>query len=265
MVDLALGCALYFDTDLSADPTALFALWERLAPASSSQMTQWTTSERSQQVEKPAALDIDTLRHRITAGETASAAIETAPKTPDRECVLVLAQTTPAARLREGTPPRHWRYSLVVAMGAGPLSRIGRRVAVDAIVEVADRVAVKAGVIHWAQTTSFASGLAMGAAGAGLSADEEARITHSLYWRSHWGRIVRGPSWGTFLGKSHVAQLDNLAALGARCARAVMLESGGAYLQLTNVDEPVDVAASDQRLTHLRQALGALAPDPASV
>lgn len=262
MEDLALGAALYFDSDLSADSSGLFTLWKELAPAAGSKLTHWITSERTQQVEKPVALDIETLRRRIEAGEAASAAIETTPKTLDAERVLVLAQTTPTARLQEGVPPRHWRYSLVVTIGAGPLRRLGRQVAVDAIVACADRVAVKAGVVFWTETTSFASGLAMGAAGGGLSADQEARITDSLYWRSHWGRIVRGPAWGTFLGKSHVAQFEGLEEVRARCARVVMLGSGGAFVQLTSVDEPIIEGQPDERLAMLRATLGPLAPTP---
>ncbi len=263
MANHALGCAIYFDTDLSADTTALFALWDALAPAASAEVTQWITAERTQQVGKPVAFDASALRQRIEHGEAASVAIETAPKTADEERVLVLAQTTPAARLRDAVPPRHWKYNLVVALGARPLERIGRQTAVDAVVACADHIGVKAGVMHWTATTSFASGLAMGAAGGGLSASEEARITDSLYWRSHWGRIVRGPAWGTFLGSAHVERLGGLDKLRPSCTRIVPLRSGGAFLQLTSVDEPILDGEDDDRIARLRGALGDLAPDPA--
>ena len=99
----------------------------------SDRVTQWTTSEATQQVGKPARADLDALRRVIASGTVASAAIETAPRTPDPDRVLVLAQTTPVAKLREGVPPRHWRYNLVVAIGsaawAGRARGPGRRCA----------------------------------------------------------------------------------------------------------------------------------------
>ena len=222
----ALGCVVYFDTDLSADASPLVALWERLTPGGPAcQLTQWTSSERTQQLHKPKPFDAISLRHKIESGKTASAAIETRPSTPDPERLLLLAQTTPAAKLRESVPPRQWRYSVVVALGPIPLSRLGPQAVVDAVVAFADAVMVKAGVMHWTETTSYAGALAMGAGG-GLTAMQEDRVADSLYWRSHWGRIIRGPEWGTFLSAAHVDQLGSLTTVGDSCAHVVRLASG---------------------------------------
>lgn len=251
----ALGCAVYFDTDLAADAGPLAVLWDRLAPAvPADRLTQWTSSERTQQVGKPAPFVAESLRRKIERGDTASAALETRPGTPDPEQLLVLAQTTPAAKLREGVPPRHWRYSLIVALGAIPLARLGPQAAVDAVVAFASAVVVKAGVMHWTATTSYASGLAMGAGG-GLTAAQEGRVADSLYWRTHWGRIIRGPSWGTFLSGAHVDQLGGLTSVQGSCARVVPLASGGAFLQLTEVREPVLDGDLPPRLAALGSAL----------
>jgi hypothetical protein len=251
----ALGCVVYFDADLSADSGALVALWERLTLAGpADQLTQWTSSERTQQLHKPELFDAISLRREIESGVTASAAVETPPSTPDRERLLVLAQTTPAPKLRESVPPRQWRYSVVVALGPVPLTRLGPQAAVDAVVAFADAVMVKAGVMHWTETTSYAGALAMGAGG-GLTATQEGRVADSLYWRSHWGRIIRGPEWGTFLSAAHVDQLGSLTTVEDSCAHVIRLASGGAFLQLTDVREPILDGDIPPQLAALRSAL----------
>lgn len=264
MSDAALGCAIYFETDLSEDATALQALWGKLASGASVPLTQWVTAEKTQQVGKPRPFDAASLRTRIERGEAASAAMETAPRTADDEQLLVLAQTTPRPNLRPGIP-RQWTYSVVIAVGAQPLARLGASQVVDAVVELADRVAVTAGVMHWAETTSFAGALAMGAGG-GLTPERERRVSDALYWRSEWGRIVRGPAWGTFLGAAHVKTLGSgsMDALETICTRVMRLDCGGAFLQLTDTDAPLLDTEESTQLRELEDRLLAVRPSTAS-
>lgn len=254
----ALGCAVYFDTNLSAGAGPLLTLWERLIiTVPLDQLTQSTVSEKTQQLGKPGPFNAVSLRRKIESGSTADAAVQTRPSIPDPERLFVLAQTTPVAKLREGVPPRHWKYSMVAALGPIQLARIGPQAVVDAMVEFADAVTVKAGVMHWTETTSFASGLAMGSGG-GLTAALERQITDSMYWRTYWGRMIRGPAWGTFLSSTHVDQLGGLAAVRGSCARVLRLASGGAFLQLTDIAEPVLDGEVPPRLAALRSALAPL-------
>lgn len=238
----ALGCAVYFDTELPRDVAPLQELLRSIFGLASRDgaIAQWTTSEQTQQVGAPAKYDLATLSKQIHAGKLASAAVETAAGTLDAQHMLVLAQTTPAAKLRPGVPPRSWRYDLVAAFGAERLRELGAARVIQQLVAFADAVRARAGVIFWAETTSFAAGLAMGAGG-GLTAAQEVRVADSRYFRSHWGRIIRGPAWGTFLSAQHVEKLGGLEALKAHsgCAHVERLSSGGAFLQLTSVDAPL--------------------------
>lgn len=238
----ALGCALYFDSELSSDVTPLGNLLRSIFGEASpdGQVTQWTTPEKTQQVGAPMAYDLATLSTQIRSGALASAAVETWAGTPEARRTLVLAQTTPAAQLRPGVPPRSWRYDLVAAFGGESLRQLGAAHVIDLLVTFAEGVQAKAGVIHWAETSSYAAGLAMGAGG-GLTAAQEARVADCRYFRTHWGRIIRGPAWGTFLSAQHVATLGGIEALKAHsgCARVETLPSGGAFLQLTPIDAPL--------------------------
>jgi hypothetical protein len=80
----------------------------------------------------------------------------------------------------------------------------------------------------------------------------------AYYWRSSWGQVIRGPSWGTFLSQTHVATLGDLSKLPA--ARIVPLSSGGAFVQATA--EPFDVSSPPARLGELRAALAPVLPVP---
>lgn len=236
----ALGCALYFDTDLSANPEPLAGLIRSIFGEASRELTQWTTSEKTQQVGAPAPFKLAALLRRISSGAVASAAVETPPRTLDQDRRLVLAQTTPAAKVRDDVPPRSWRYNLVAALGRASVRELGAARVIDQLLLFAGAVRAKAGVVHWADSASYASGLAMGAGG-GLSPAQEARVADSWFWRPHWGRIIRGPAWGTVLSEEHVDRMGGLARIesGCGCFRVAPLSSGGAFLQLTPIDAPI--------------------------
>lgn len=172
----------------------------------------------------------------------------------------MLAQTTPAARLREGVPPRHWKYSAAITIAPTTLARLGAQSALDAIVAFADAVDVKTGIVFWAESFSYAGALAMGAGG-GLTPEQESRVADSLYYRTHWGRIVRGPEWGTFVSAAHVAALGGSTVLAAQAEKVVPLRLGGAFVQLTTVDEAPPIDAPSARLDALRSALAPVLPD----
>ena len=234
----ALGCALYFDRDLSVDSTPLESLLRSLFAEGA--FAQWMTSERTQQVGSPAAFDLGILMKKVRSGTIASAAVETPNRAPDAGRRFVLVQTTPAAKVCEAVPPRSWRYDLVAAFGAASLRELGVSHVIDRLLAFAGAVRATAGVIHWTDTAEYATGLAM-CAGGGLTPAEEARVVDSCDWRTDWGRIIRGPSWGTFLSPRHVDHLGGIEHVerNSGCARVVRLTSGGAFLQLTPVEAPL--------------------------
>jgi len=123
--DVALGAALYFDHDLSAEPTPLVRLLEELfgesAPASS--LVQWFHRVDNQRATPGTNYELAAFERKLRRGETSTAAVETPPKTPETDQVMVLAHTTPSARLP--TPLNQaWRYDLVIAVGPRWLERL---------------------------------------------------------------------------------------------------------------------------------------------
>ncbi|HEU0032724.1 MAG TPA: hypothetical protein VFQ53_18965 [Kofleriaceae bacterium] len=251
MNELALAAAIYFDHELAANPAPIVALWSAIASADDTPLRQWWSTERAPH--KPQPLELDALGAKVAAGGTVTAAIESV-----EPGVLVLAQTTPAAKLREGVPPRHWKYDAVVALGPRQVERIGSERAIEAIVAFADAVAVKAGIVVWSRSLAYASAIAMGASSSELTPDQSQQVTDSYYWRSHWGRVIRGPAWGTFLGASHVAALGDIAMLPA--ARIVPLASGGAFVQLTSLSDVTPLEEPSPALATLQAALSAVVP-----
>ncbi|HEX3479177.1 MAG TPA: hypothetical protein VHT91_29335 [Kofleriaceae bacterium] len=247
MSELGLAAALYFDHELAADPAPLATLWKQLAkPASLRQW--WATAKAST---KPKPLDVDALVAKVASGDTTRAAVES-----EQRGFLAFAQTTPLAALDEGVPPRQWKYDAVVAIGPRELATIGRSSVIDALCTFAGAVAAKAGIIVWSPSLAYASALAMLSSGSDLTQAQASRVTDSYYWRTHWGRVIRGPEWGTFLGAAHVAVLGDLARLPA--ARIVPLSSGGAYVQATA--DPLDIDAPSPDLDRLRTALAPVMP-----
>ncbi|MBA3541016.1 MAG: hypothetical protein H0T79_15505 [Deltaproteobacteria bacterium] len=251
MTNLSLGAAIYYDTDLSTDPAALRTLWEALTQEIQAPLIQWTGTVS--QVGKKGPLDLAKLDHAVASGDCATAAIETAASG-----LLVLSHTTPAARLKEPLVPRPWRYDTAVAISGELLSPLGRQQAVEAIVGFADAVAAKAGVVYWTDSVAFASALATGGLGSGMTSEQEhtARDSHDL--SNHWGRIIRGPAWGTLLGAAHVAKLGDVTRLPA--TRVMPLNSGGAFVQLTEIDDAVSIDEPSPELEQLRAALAPVLP-----
>lgn len=247
MSELSLGAALYFDHELAADPAPISALWRRLAVPPG--LRQWWATAKSSR--KPTPLDLDALVAKVAAGDTTRAAVET-----EHRGLLVFAQTTPSVSLDEGMPPRQWKYDAVIALGPDELAAIGREVVLDALCEFAGAVRVKAGIVLWSESLAYASALAMLSSGSDLTAAQASRVTDSYYWRTHWGRVIRGPEWGTFLSATHVGALGDLSKLPA--AKVVPLASGGAFVQATS--DPIDVDARSRELDELRAALAPVMP-----
>lgn len=243
---LSLGAALYYDTDLSTNPKSLRALWEALTRNRPGELIQWTGTQRTVGAKEP--LDIDSLTEAVASGELATAAIEA-----ESGALLVLSHTTPAAKLPMPLVPRSWKYDTAIAISGDYLAQIGSDHAVDAIVAFADAVAVRAGVVFWADSVTFASGLATGGLTGSLRPEQERAVRDSHDLSNHWGRIIRGPAWGTFLGEAHVTRLGDVASLPA--TRVVRLSSGGAFVQLAPLDEATRVDEASPQLDQLREAL----------
>lgn len=247
MSELSLGAALYFDHELAAAPAPIARLWKRLAKPA--KLRQWWATAKSTQ--KPKLLDLDALVAKVASGSATCAAVET-----EQRGLLVVAQTTPRASLDEGVPPRRWKYDAVIAIGPDELATIGRDEVLDALCEFAGAVSAVAGVVVWSESLAYASALAMLSSGSDLTSAQAERVTDSYYWRTHWGAVIRGPEWGTFLSAAHAATLGDLSKLPA--TKVVPLASGGAFVQLTA--DPVDVDVESPKLDELRAALTPVMP-----
>jgi len=249
---LALGCAVSFDHDLSANPkplaSLLFALTAEL-PADT--LRQCVTSEHTQRGGRPATFHAQTLVDKVRSRNYVAAIVEARSKLDD-EHLRVQVEVTPAARLRDRVARRHGSYDLVAAFGPYVLSRIGVQRTIAALVEFADGVGAQAGAMAWTKPATFPPGLAKGAGGNGLAA------AHDGADRRDGRRVARGPAWGTFLGTHHVERLGGIDAVrtGSGAEYVLALRSGGAYLQLTSLDEPVIERASARRLEALAAFLG---------
>ncbi|MEP6859964.1 MAG: hypothetical protein ABJE66_05050 [Deltaproteobacteria bacterium] len=240
---VALGAALYFDHDLSADPTPLVRLLEQLFGESepSSSLVQWFHRVDNQRATPGTTYELSALERKLRRGETSTATVETPPKTLESDQVMVLAHTTPSARLPVPLE-QAWRYDLVIAAGPSWLERLTPSRVVEAVIAFADAVVANAGVILWSRSPRFASDLAWAIGGSSeLDSEQRARVSDEMYWRSQWGRVIRGPSWGTFLGAAHVRTLGGIEQIAreAGAADIVSLGSGGAFLQATPIDKPV--------------------------
>jgi hypothetical protein len=247
-VGLALGAAIYHDHDLSVRPDSLLSIIRAVFGERSleGEYTQSILPAGALKYGKPSRLHLARLANRIDAGEIARVIIETVARTPDCNVRVVIADVTPDPLRREPLTPRDWKYDISAGFGSNPVAALGRDRLTALLVELADCVQAKAGVIHWANSASYASGLAMGAGG-GVPEAQERKIAHSYYQRDLWGPVIRGPSWGTFLSACHVEQMGGIGRLEREsgCARVVALRSGGAFLQLTPTSEPLDVDRDD--------------------
>src|SRR5437660_3347562 len=91
------------------------------------------------------------------------------------------------------------------------------------------------------------------------SPNDAERLLRLQRAKHYFGRFVRGPAWGTYLGPALVAQLGGLSAVRetAPVSSVQTLPDGGAYLRLT--EEPV-LRASAQYATAARTLEVFLAP-----
>ncbi|MBV8762063.1 MAG: hypothetical protein JO257_32520 [Deltaproteobacteria bacterium] len=247
-VPLALGFALHHDHVLADDPSPLEALIVALcAELPADQLRNFFVPDGTQKAAPPSAFDRWKLIERVRSGGTWLASVQSAPGTADHAQIEISAGTVGADRASRSLTK--CRYAVWGALGAEPLHHIRAQRAVDAIVAFADAVAVRAGVMHWATTTVYASCLSAGANSSQLSRDENRHVTDLMYWQPRWGLVIRGPQWGTFLGVEHVRTLGGIEKIIAesRCARVVPLASGGAFLQATPLERPiVEGSASDE-------------------
>ena len=239
--EFALGAAVHYDFVLAEDPTPLADIVRNLFGERSvdGRFTHFYVWDDKRKAPPSVPLDLRKLLRLVTEGRVWLAAAQTAPKTPDAEEMAVDAGTVP--RDRPARSLTKCRYQLAASFGALRLREVGAQRALDAIIEFADAVSVRAGVVHWAETRRYAACLATGGASDQLSEAQNRHVSDLLYWRPRWGDVIRGPQWGTFLGAAHVDALGGLARIEREsgCARVAGLRSGGAFLQATPIDQPI--------------------------
>jgi len=241
MTKLALGAAVYFDHELAADPRPLVTLWSRIA--TQPELRSWAlTAKRST---KPVDFDAAQLTSRIESGDTTAVGVETRNRD-----VTIIAQTALAASLDRRPPAPRWRYDLAVALAADRVAALGQDAVITALCEFASAVAAAAGIVVWSASLDFARALALLSSGPDLPRAHVTALVDAQLTRSHWGKVIRGPEWGTFLSAPHVA---SLAGRVLPVAKTIPLASGGAFVQLTA--EPFDVEAPPPVLAELRTAL----------
>ncbi len=250
MTKLALGAAVYFDHELATDPRPLVTLWSRIA--TQPELRCWTLTAK--RTTKPLDFNIDQLTSRIESGETTAVGVETYNRD-----VTIIAQTTPAASLDRRPPAPRWKYDLAVALGGDQVARLGQETVVTALCEFAGAVAASAGIVIWSASLDFARALALLSSGPDLPHAHVTALVDAQVTRSHWGNVIRGPEWGTFLSAAHVA---TLAGRALPVAKTIPLTSGGAFVQLT--PEPFDVEAPPPALAELREALAPAMASPRS-
>ncbi|HEY1552696.1 MAG TPA: type VI immunity family protein [Kofleriaceae bacterium] len=237
----ALAAALHFDRELASDPAPFSALVRALFGEASPDGTYrhhyiWA-DQRKAPPSRP--LDLHALLALIAKGSLWLAAVETGHDTRDGDAMRIAAGTTPLDK------PAHsvtaCRYGFDASFGAARLDQLGAQHVLDLVIAFADAVAARAGVVHWADTTTYASCLASCSGGAALSREQSGHVQDLMYWQPRWGDVIRGPQWGTFLGASHVDALGGVERIArdSGCARVIALGSGGAFLQATPLVEPI--------------------------
>ena len=239
-LSLALAAALHFDTDLASDPRPFAEVVGALTAGQETRdLQQWTITTENY-APPPSPFALDTLIKLVARGKTSTAAVETSPHVGDRDRMMVAAGTTPSAQRPERFVQTRCRYDFKSSIGSNRLASIGAQHVLDAIVRFADEVAVRAGVVYWAETTDFAASLASLAERDQLTQAQRDHISSLMYWRPRWGEVIRGPAWGTFLGASHVEKLGGVARIENESGAIVIpLRSGGAFLQATPIEAPL--------------------------
>jgi TseV toxin immunity protein TsiV len=90
----------------------------------------------------------------------------------------------------------------------------------------------------------------------------EKRLARLQAARPSLGQFVRGAAWGTFLGQTLVANLGGLEAVRrAPVFRVQALESGGAYLRLTQGPALLGTSAYEAAASQLERFLKPVMPD----
>jgi hypothetical protein len=238
-----MGAALHYDFELAATPRPFEVLVDELFGAASpgGELRHWFIQVEDRKAPPPAPLDLRKLLRLVARGGLAMAAAETAPNTADAGMMLVRADTTPIAKQPERFSQTKCRYDAVAVFGQARLREVGTQRALDVIVQFADAVAARAGVVYWAESAAYAAGLASCGGSTTLSRDQIGHITDLMYWQPRWGDVIRGPAWGTFLGAAHVERLGGIGRIerDAECARVIALRSGSAFLQATPIEAPL--------------------------
>lgn len=238
----ALGAAVYFDVELATRPDPLRDFLEAIAgtAAPDGALVQWMNRVDGQRMPPGEPYDLAELMRIVRTASMRAVAVETPPKTADSDFMLVLADTTPVAKLRE-SDGRSWRYRMHAAFGAARLQALGAQHVLDAIVAFADAVAVKAGVVLWGVTAEYASTAAWSVGFTNLPPEQRSRLLDGVYWESRWGEVIRGPVWGTFLNAGHVEKLGGFDHIesDSGSARVRRLTSGGGFLEATSPSEPI--------------------------
>jgi hypothetical protein len=236
----AFATAFYFDVELAADVAPFARVVEALFSRKRG-LYQFLIPLENTKAQPPKPLDLGKLLERIADGVVSVAAVETPPKTADREQMRVSVSTTPIANRPERFSQTRCRYAFDAQFGAASMDELGAQCVLDAIVAFADAMGARAGIALWADTTIFASSLVTCGGSSQLTREQDRRVLALMDGRSRWGEAIRGPQWGTFLGRTHVEQLGGIARIEREsgCVRVVSLASGGAFLQTTTIDAPI--------------------------
>jgi len=246
MTKLALGAAVYFDHELAANARPLATLWRHIATQPN--LRSWSLTAKS--ATKPVDFDAAQLASRIESGKTTTVGVESVNRD-----VTIIAQTGPAEGLDRRPPAPRWQYDLAVALSAEHVAALGQDAVIAALCEFAGAVSASAGVVVWSGSLDFARALALLSSGPDLPPPHVTALVDAQLTRSHWGDIIRGPEWGTFLSAAHVAAL---ADVRLPVAKKIPLSSGGAFIQVS--PEPFDVEAPPPALAVLRDALAPVMP-----
>jgi len=254
----ALGAALHHDRTLADDTRALEAFLDRIIPDPRG-VAQFVVPFAARRARPPTAYRRDKLMARVRARELSSFLLDPAAKTPDEENLFISVGLQ--------TDTRNYGSCISLALGHAALARLGSQLVLDAVIELADALTPRGGVVFTAETATFAHCLATGT-GVGSLTAEQARRTSQVNYVLHWLRDkARGPEWGTFLSPEHVQRLGgpDRVRTSAGCELVRELRNGGMYLQLTVAVPTFDDADHAARLAALASVLASVLLDPSTL
>jgi hypothetical protein len=229
----ALGAVLTHETDLTGDPTPFRSLVETLVGGRSAGVLLAGLSPAGSPAGSYPDLstqtfDLTRLMSAIRRGSLGEALIESPARTADEHRILVRAEI-------ESNQPRGARRtrSVVVALGAQVVERVGREHALDAVLDCARSVGAETGTVFWARTAAHAIGLA-------------AELPSS-----------RGLGWGTIVSGMDVVRLGGLGRVRseAGCHRIVVMPAGSVFLQLSSIEDPIVVGRDSLPVQRLQTFL----------